>query len=72
MDKSSEAGLRIRPRVDLVPWKALTGIMEKCWDHDPNMRPSASEVVGMLESIPGADQLVLDASYSTGPCCTVS
>ncbi len=72
LDQSSEAGLRIRPRVDTVQWKELSNIMEKCWEFDAEKRPTAREVLRMLESMPDASQLLIKNGPPVGLCCSIS
>jgi Protein tyrosine and serine/threonine kinase len=45
-------GRRERPRIPSRCPAPLSQLMQQCWAHDPNVRPSFNEIVPWLEGLP--------------------
>jgi len=57
-----------RPELAPVEWPELRDVMGKAWAGDPNLRPSASEVVKMMARLPGKPPPVQPSDFKSPGC----
>jgi len=73
LTQNSEEDLRKRPDLSVVQWPSIEAIIEKAWQHKPEARPSASEMIRLLVAIPDKpSENLRDVIPSIGGCCTIS
>ncbi|MQM05642.1 hypothetical protein Taro_038454 [Colocasia esculenta] len=51
VDLASLGILGLRPTIPKTTHPKLTELLERCWQHDPTLRPDFSEILGILQHI---------------------